>query len=61
MLPKYVPVMKGTSTAFTCLGNWYDLADPESLESLHGMLLQVSKRDLRTGLSELFEKVVEEI
>jgi hypothetical protein len=53
-LPKYVPVMKGRASAFTCLGNWYDLKDPESMESLQGTLaLVTSLRDLRTAVMEV--------
>jgi hypothetical protein len=53
-LPKYVPVMKGNASAFTCLGNWYDLKDPESMESLHGILARVtSLRNLRTAVAEV--------
>jgi len=52
--PKHVPVMKGNPSAFTCLGNWYDLNDPDSMHSLHCMLAHVtSLRDLRTAVGEV--------
>ena len=52
-LPEFVPVQCGLPTAFTCLGNWYDLKNLESLDSLKAILIQVGKRDLGTGLEEL--------
>jgi len=56
-LPKYVPVMKGNPTAFTCLGNWYDLADRESIESMFKILNDdvCSKRDRDTGFKEFMD------
>lgn len=54
-LPKYVPVMKGNPTAFTCLGNWYDIADPESVKSMFEILNRVSVRDRTTGFEEFQE------
>lgn len=55
-LPKFVRVMKGNATAFTCLGNWYDLADPESMESLREMLKIVTNTaDRRMAVSEIEE------
>jgi len=52
MLPKYVPVMKGNATAFTCLGNWYDTSNLESIKSMFEILEQVGKRDRKTGFAE---------
>lgn len=55
-MPKLVPVMKGNASAFTCLGNWYDLNDPQSMESLRCTLAHVtSVRDLRTATAEVDE------
>jgi hypothetical protein len=52
--PKHVPVSKGNPTAFTCLGNWYDLNDPESMYSLRCTLAHVtSVRDLRMAVEEV--------
>lgn len=56
-LPKYIPVMKGNATAFTCLGNWYDTADPSSIKSMFEILGQVGKRDYATGISEYLSAV----
>ena len=55
-LPKHVPVAKGNKTAFTCLGNWYDLADRESCASLLELLAGVkSHRDKNTALAEIVD------
>lgn len=52
---KYILVTKGNDTAFTCLGNWYDTADEESMRSVFAMLAEcTSVRDRRTAVEELF-------
>jgi len=58
MLITYIPVQKGNKTAFTCLGNWYDLADVKSFESLMLLLKSIrSKRDYKTAINEIFEAI----
>lgn len=52
-LPPFVPVMKGNPSAFTCLGNWYDLGDPASMESLEAILKLTGKTDTRTAREEI--------
>lgn len=52
---KNVPVMKGNDTAFTCLGNWYDTSDKESIESMFTILLGCSKTDRKTGYQEYLD------
>lgn len=54
-LPKYVPVKKGMPGAFTCLGNWYSLADPASMNSLKETLRRVCPTDLKTAKQEIAE------
>jgi len=56
-LPKHIPVMKGNATAFTCLGNWYDTADPSSIKSMFEILGQCGKRDYATGIVEYMDAV----
>lgn len=51
-----IRVMKGNKTAFTCLGCWFDLADPDSMETLEHMLKGVTARgDLRMAAKEIHE------
>lgn len=52
-LHTFVPVMKGNPSAFTCLGNWYDLADPASMESLEAMLKTTEKAGTKTAREEI--------
>ncbi len=59
-LPKYVPVMKGNSTAFTCLGNWYDTNDRESIKSMFEILKTCTARDVATGFDEFLEAMFKE-
>lgn len=49
-------VLKGNRTAFTCLGNWYDLADRESCADLLWVLAGVrSMRDKNTAIAEIVD------
>ena len=49
-------VMKGNETAFTCLGNWYDLADRESCADLLETLAGVrGYRDKNTAIAEIVD------
>lgn len=55
-LPKYVHVQKGEPGAFTCLGNWYNLYDTQSMTSLLLLINQIrSLRDLKTAIHEVVE------
>lgn len=49
-------VAKGNKTAFTCLGNWYDLADRESCADLLETLAMVtSRRDKNRAIAEIVD------
>lgn len=49
-------VMKGNKTAFTCLGNWYDLADRKSCADLLETVVRVtSRRDKDTAIAEIVD------
>ena len=51
-------VLKGNRTAFTCLGNWYDIADRESCADLLDTLCCVrSMRDKNTAIAEIVDHV----
>ena len=52
---KHVSVMKGNDTAFTCLGNWYDTSDKESIESMFAILLDCTPADRKTGYQEYLD------
>ncbi len=57
---KHVSVMKGNDTAFTCLGNWYDTSDLESIESMFSMLLDIPRGDRKTGYQEYIDALYRE-
>ena len=49
-------VQKGKRTAFTCLGNWYDLADRESCADLLEVIASVtSHRDKNCAIAEIVD------
>ena len=49
-------VQKGKRTAFTCLGNWYDLADRGSCADLLETLASVtSHRDKNCAIAEIVD------
>jgi hypothetical protein len=57
-LPRSVPVQKGSGSAFTVLGNWYDYKNPKSMASLAIMMLDVNgKRDAETAREEIEDAV----
>ena len=57
-LPRNVPVKKGSKSAFTVLGNWYDYKDPKSMASLAVMMLIINgKRDSETARQEIMDAV----
>lgn len=49
-------VMKGSPTAFTCLGNWYDLEDRESCADLLEVIAGItSSRDKNAAIAEIVD------
>lgn len=44
------PDLKGS---FTCLGNWYNVLNEDSMEKCHTLLKRVSPTDLKTAKKEI--------